>query len=186
MKLTVLLFLLLTIINCSNRTHSKEESANCTTEKEDKTTFNSGETDSPDSQKPVQAGLPNDSIASLGIKMLRNLYDNYVFGNRDFSRIAHDICSENLLKRLKDAYDYDCEDGDCYAVWLFRTSCQDGPDEQSKVNSIIAKDHGWFDVTYSDMGQNGKTSLKLTEHHGKLLIDEIRPDKSYSINASEN
>lgn len=186
MRLIVLLLLAFVISGCNQRVNTKEEPANHTTEKEYKTTINNGETDSSDTQKPAQAGLPNDSIASRGIKMLRNLYENYVFGNRDFSRIAHDICSESLLKRLKDAYDYDCEDGDCYAVWLFRTSYQDGPEEESKVNSIVAKDQGWFDVIYSDMGLEGKTSLKLTEHHGKLLIDEIRPDKSYTINALEN
>lgn len=141
---------------------------------------------SPSDKKQLQSGRTHDGFASRGIKMLRNLYDNYVFGNRDFSRIAREICSESLLKRLADAYDYDCEDGNCYAVWLFRTSYQDGPEDQSKVNSIVAKGHGWFEVSYSDMGQEGKTSLKLTEHQGKLLIDEIRPDKSYSINTSEN
>lgn len=117
-----------------------------------------------------------------GIKFLKNIYENYIFGNQSFSSIAPNICSERILQRLKDEFYYDCENGDCYALWLFRTSYQDGTNDITVVNNIIARDNNWFDVYYSDMGFNGKTSFKLTKIDNEIKIDEIFIDKSYIVN----
>lgn len=116
---------------------------------------------------------------SEGIEFLRNIYENYVFGRKDFDSIASDVCSEDIQQRMKDEYYYDCEDGDCYAVWLFRTNSQDGPGNSSEVKKIVAKDNGWFDVYYSDMGLEGQTSFKLLKVDGKMLIGEVFLDESY-------
>lgn len=120
-----------------------------------------------------------------GKKFLKDIYENYIFGNQDFGSIAPNICSERILQRLKEAFDYDCEDGECYAVWLFRTNYQDGPNNINIVNDIIAKDNGWFDVYYTDMGHNGKTSFKLQKVDDEIKIDEIFLDKTYISNYNE-
>lgn len=114
-----------------------------------------------------------------GIKFLENIYKEYIFGNQDFSSIASDICSKRILQRLKDESCNDCENGDCYALWLFRRNAQNESKGNSIVNNIIAKDNNWFDVYYSDMGLEGKTSFRLIEHDDKIIIDEIFVDKSY-------
>lgn len=111
--------------------------------------------------------------------IINNLYTNYVFGNEDFSQIAKDICSPKLLKILKDEYEYDCEDGECYAVWIFRTTAQDGTDV-NEVKNITSKGNGWYEVSYIDMGNEGMTSIKFIEADGKMIMDEIKKDKSFN------
>lgn len=122
----------------------------------------------------------NDEFSNERAKeIINNLYTNYVFGNKDFSQIAKDVCSPKLLKILKDEYEYDCEDGECYAVWIFRTSAQDGTDV-NKIKSITPKGNGWYDVSYIDMGYEGLTSVKFVKANGKMIIDEIKMDKSHN------
>ena len=104
MRLIVLLLLAFVISGCNQRVNTKGEPANHTTEKEDKTTINNGETDSSDTQKCVQAGLPNDSIASRGIKMLRNLYENYESLKYNIGYVPQEdivnVLKEEILKMI--------------------------------------------------------------------------------------
>ena len=60
---------------------------------------------------------------------IRNFYQNRCFEDYRFLE-AH--CSAGLLSKLKKAYDYE---GEGYAVWLFRSGAQDGPD--TTVNDIV-------------------------------------------------
>lgn len=122
---------------------------------------------------PHNSTIEIDSIKKE-IDLIKDLYATYVFGKENFSTIAENICTPKILQKLKDDYYYDCEDGNCYAVWDFRTSYQDGPYDVSKVISIEVKDDGWFDVFYFDMGFKGTTSLKLIERDNKVLIDGIK------------
>lgn len=54
--------------------------------------------------------------------------------------------SQEMIDMLRDNYDYECEDGNCYGWWVFRDPSQDGPD----VPTIsISYDEGdWFNVHY--------------------------------------
>ena len=61
---------------------------------------------------------------------IMKLYDDYVFGGEDFTPIARKFYTEKLRKQLSDAYGYDCLDGECYTIWLFRSGIQDGPTEE--------------------------------------------------------
>ena len=105
---------------------------------------------------------------------LETFYNDYVFGNKDFSNIAKTICTPRLLQQLKDAYEYECESGDCYAIWLFRSGNQDGISNVSKVISVTDEGEGWNKVVYLDMGIEGATYIRLIEYGEIQLIDEIR------------
>lgn len=115
----------------------------------------------------------NNDIESNSMS-LEEFYNNYVFGNKDFSNIAQTTCTPRLLQQLKDAYEYECESGDCYAMWLFRSGNQDGISDESGVRSVTNEGDGWFKVSYIDMGIEGATYIHLIQYGEVQLIDEIR------------
>lgn len=84
-------------------------------------------------------------------------------------------CSDSLLKKLSDAYDYD---GDGYAVWKFRSGAQDGPSDEHSVIHIEDNGDGWFTYTAIDMGITFRKKIRIS-HDGRLtkiedVIDEYR------------
>ena len=105
---------------------------------------------------------------------LERIYNDYVFGNRDFSTIAHSVCTPRLIRLLKDSYEYECEDGECYAMWLFRSGNPDGVSNVSKVTNVTNEGNGWFRVSYLDMGIEGATYIRLIVYDGVQMMDEIR------------
>ena len=124
----------------------------------------------------------NDSLVSNGVDLLQRVYQHYIFGDSSFNSIAKTVCTDRILERLKEEFDYECSDGDCYAIWHFRTNSQDGPNDSSMVKDIIYKGDGWFDVTYIDMGNDGTTTFKLVEEYNRIMIDEIYLDESFFPN----
>lgn len=94
-------------------------------------------------------------------------YNNYVFGSKNFEEIAESVCSRDFLQYLKDEFEYDCPDGDCYAIWLFRSGAQDGIDngKGSHVINVRQMDPTLFEVTYYDMGYKYST---VVVYNGKF------------------
>lgn len=107
------------------------------------------------------------------ISFIKRLYADYVFGDKDFSTIAHKYCTRKLRKRLIDAYEYDCYEEECYAVWLFRLDVQDGPNNVCKINSIEELNDGWFIVNITDMGNVGSMKIKFIDCNGSFKMDEL-------------
>lgn len=112
-------------------------------------------------------------IPSQPIEFLQTLYTSYVFGTNDFEEIKSHF-DNRIIKKLKDAYVYD---GDGYATWLFRTGCQDGPSDESSVLEIIPQKDNWFQVSYSDMGNKGKTRFKVKKAKGKVVVEDFEEMK---------
>lgn len=108
------------------------------------------------------------------------LYTDYVFGNGDFSLIAKDVCSPELLKQLRDGYEYDCDNNDCYAVWLFRTNNQDGLSDVCELKNIKIDKGNWYKIDYIDMGHEGTTYIELSvDENWDVKMTGLRPDTSY-------
>lgn len=63
-------------------------------------------------------------------RFIRHFYTNCVFGNAACGPILEKCCTQRLLRKLRADYGYD---GEGYAVWLFRTGAQDGPDDVSEI-----------------------------------------------------
>ena len=102
---------------------------------------------------------------------LTKLYADYVFGSQDFSAVKTHF-SEDVLKRLKDEYEYDDEDG--YAVWLFRTDAQDGPSDVCQVNSVNKEENGWYAVEYVDMGLEGKCLFSVQLRDNEVFVSDFK------------
>ena len=86
------------------------------------------------------------------------------------------FCTEKLQKKLKDAYEYDGEDG--YATWKFRSDAQDGPSEEYKLVKFVPEGNGWYKYDYIDMGVRGSHRIKFITHVNprdqvEFYIDDI-------------
>ncbi len=110
----------------------------------------------------------NENIDEESIvkEFLTTLYQDYVFNYQDFSTIKNHF-SEKVLNRLRNEYEYD---GEGYAVWLFRTGAQDGPNDISQVNSIKKEEKGWYVVEYTDMGYDGKCRFLIQIRNNDVHI----------------
>lgn len=115
-----------------------------------------------------------EAASDAGIAaFLKDLYADYVFRPGDFSDIRSHF-SEEVLGRLRDGYEYDCDREECFAVWMFRSGHQDGIDNDSKVLSVENAGNGWYEVCYSDMGFDGKCSFKAQIKDGRVFITDFK------------
>lgn len=115
--------------------------------------------------------------ASSKEEFLREFYTECVFGvNPECRKILVENSSERLLKCLRDGYGYDCEDDNCYAIWLFRTGFQDSDYravDTTGVKEVVNLKGGYYLVRYFDMGWKGATRIRFVEENGKLVMDEL-------------
>lgn len=104
--------------------------------------------------------------------LIKNVYSKFVFAiEADTEVYAHPerYFTENALKKLKDSYEFDCEDNNCYAFNELRTQEQDskpGTTGESDILNIESAGDDWFIVKYLDMGWTGITRIKIV--NGKI------------------
>ena len=122
-------------------------------------------------------GVSCSRPASSKEEFLREFYTECVFGvNPECRKILVENSSERLLKFLRDGYGYDCEDDNCYAIWLFRTGFQDSDYravDTTGVKEVVNLKGGYYLVRYFDMGWKGATRIRFVEENGKLVMDEL-------------
>ena len=111
------------------------------------------------------------SVDNTGYKeLITAVYDKFVFAiDSDGINTPEEYFTANALKKLQEDYEFDCEDGPCYAYYALRTEAQDskpGAEDVSQIYSIEPAENGWYVVSYSDMGWNGKTRIKIVD--GKI------------------
>lgn len=140
------------------------------------------------SKTQITAEAPIEAIeknADPCLTVLNQLYNNYVFGNQfdQFGQVVDNLFTMKGKQKLLDAYDYDCETGDCYGIWALRTMAQDG-DGESKIIDISQIGNGKYTVKYLDMGAMGETMVTFAEENGKMKIDDFRTifDERYDEN----
>ncbi len=103
---------------------------------------------------------------------LQELYDEYIFGSDgsgDFEDVVEHFSPE-ILSKLRNEFEYD---GGGYAVWLFRTGAQDGPEDKSEVTSISTGGDGWYTVFFSDMGVKGSCRFQAKLVDGKVFVSRF-------------
>ena len=104
---------------------------------------------------------------------IEKFYNDYIFGENNFYEISKTVCTPKMLNYLKEQYEYDCEDGECYALWCFRSGAQDGINDVSKVVKVETVGDGWYKVTYFDMGYKYATKVKIIQNNSLIQFDEI-------------
>lgn len=101
---------------------------------------------------------------------IRDMYENSLYEDYGF---LEKHCSDSLLSKLSDAYEYD---GGGYAVWKFRSGAQDGPGNAHAIICIEDEGDGWYRYTASDMGITFRKRIKLSHEDGKTIIEDIAED----------
>ena len=102
---------------------------------------------------------------------ITKMYNEKLYEDYDFLQ-KH--CSQELLKKLQDAYPYD-SDGPAYATWLFRGGQQDskpGSDGMTMMLDVTA-DGDWYIYRALDMGCEFTNRIKLTSKDGKIVIEDL-------------
>ncbi|MBD5192539.1 MAG: hypothetical protein HDS88_06565 [Bacteroidales bacterium] len=77
--------------------------------------------------------------------------------------------TSNGLQRLREDYDYDCPEGDCYALWSLTNGAQDDAYENCPPNRVIGINpdkKGGYTVIYFESGYFGATHIKVND--GKI------------------
>lgn len=104
-------------------------------------------------------------------RLVREFYRKYVFGNTPYKQdILSHYCSERLMQKLKDDYDYN--DGG-YAIWDFRTGNQDGPSKESRITSIESISERCMEVRFLDMGIEGSHKIYFLPEGDDWKMDRI-------------
>jgi hypothetical protein len=102
-------------------------------------------------------------------ELISDMYNKSLYNDYAYLK-AH--CTDKMLKKLQDKYDYDCDSGDCYAVWLFRTGFNDG-EGTSKIICIKPLGDSWYRYDFYDEGHQGANKIKVIEKQGKWYLDDI-------------
>ena len=84
--------------------------------------------------------------------------------------------SQEVLSSL-----WETEYENTYSWWDFRTGNQDGPSDVSSLDGIESLGQGWYRVSYTDMGIQATTDVKL--EGGK--ITDYRPFRAPSADDNE-
>ena len=103
-----------------------------------------------------------------------DMYEKQRYEDYDFLR---EHCTRKMLEKLSEEYEYD---GEGYAIWLFRTSSQDGkPGSEGMKNKVtsFSKDQNnggdWFVYKFLDGGWRGENRIKVFIYEGKCWIDGV-------------
>lgn len=100
---------------------------------------------------------------------IKKMYNERLFEDDQFLN-AH--CSPILLGKLRDAYDYDDEQG--LASWLFRSEDQDGPSDRHEIIKVESEGNNWYKYEFYDMGTKGSHRIKLIlGTNDEIIIDDL-------------
>ena len=121
------------------------------------------------------------------ISFIEDFYNKEKYIDYDFLR-KH--CTDQVLKKLRDDYDYDTEEPG-YAIWQFRSDAQDGPNDRHEIISVTPLEDDWFLYTFYDMGNKGSCKIKVVPNDdGEFIIAGVvagkLDDSVRSNNDSEN
>ena len=133
---------------------------------------------STDEDSTVLASDSNESVFTSDSVLISEWY-GIVFKNNMTDATLDKYLSPEIKKRIwTDDYE------GCYEYWRFRTTAQDyNPEigDVSKIKSIISKDDGWYEINYLDMGNNGKTKVKVKNNKIVDFVQDSSWDSSSDV-----
>ena len=98
----------------------------------------------------------NPSQEKKDIALVNDFYEHVLDIKPMTDKYLQKTLSEDVLNSI-----WETEYEDTYSFWVFRTGLQDGPSDESSVESVEPLGDGWYRVTYSDMGNPGITDVRV-------------------------
>lgn len=123
-----------------------------------------------DSTAIVNENVEAPAVSDDEIKdFITTMYNDYLYGEEEFLR---EYSTDKMMKKLADEYEYD---GEGLAIWLFRTTAQDGTPDNDGVKSVYREDdnNDWWRYEFIDEGYKGINRIKILIVDGKIQIDDI-------------
>lgn len=106
------------------------------------------------------------------VSMVTELYNDYVFGGKEFDDdAARRFCTKRLAEKLKSDYEAAFE-GSGFAVWNFRTDAQDGA-EGDGLKSISKTADNVYSVVLFDNGVKATAALFIEIENGAAKIGAV-------------
>ena len=82
------------------------------------------------------------------LAFLQKFYNDFFIDEKDWDGLTDyykQHCSEGIVKAVREAYEYECPDGDCYGWWIFRDDAQDVAEGGYQMQYSYIDDD-WFNV----------------------------------------
>ena len=96
------------------------------------------------------------SSPKADVQIIEDFYKAVLGQTEMTEELLKESLSDDILASL-----WEEEYTDTYSFWKFRTEFQDGPAEESILESIKPLGDGWYQVSYTDMGTAGVTEVKV-------------------------
>lgn len=113
----------------------------------------------------------NKMIEEQAPNMLSEFYTRYVINMEEVNdNILKKFCTERLIQKLHDDYDYD---GEGIAIWDFRSSKHDNEMYDGKLTGVESLGGGKFRVHYVNTGTAYSRDVAVVVVDGTVLLDEI-------------
>lgn len=112
-----------------------------------------------------------DSVARVNatIDFITDFYNSKKFEDEAFLK-KH--CSNQVLKKLRNDYDYDGMEG--LATWDFRSLNQDGPSNRHEIISVEPQGDNWYLYKFYDMGTKGSHKIRVIQKDDGFVIDGLK------------
>ena len=124
-------------------------------------------------EKPLKDSSETEAVVSF----YKRFMQRYILGgslNRGDS-VAMSCLTTEFIHKLEKKYleEYDCEDGDCLAVWIFVTG---GNDDNPEVNirnmKMVFIGDNWYNISFGKQQKNSY-QVKIIGQKGHYKISDI-------------
>lgn len=153
--MTISVIVVCVIIGCNSKNGQSTEAAQSDSIKVD-SVEQQASVDNGDSLKAELEKVGIDDLDGAIEGFFTDVFNERYYEDEGFIK---KYCTDNLQKKLKDAYEYDGEEG--YATWKFRSDAQDGPSNEYKLTKFTPEGNGWYKYEFIDMGTRGSHRIKV-------------------------
>lgn len=110
-----------------------------------------------------------------GVAFLSAFYKNFILTENwnKWEKYYSKRLTDKAFRKLVNDFDYDCEQGPCFAWWMFRIGGNDADTNgMRRTLKITPAGNGWYNVRMSDYGKPGTVKVRLVKRQGGYYIDD--------------
>lgn len=110
-------------------------------------------------------------------KFLTLLYRDYILSDEDFSNEVASMCTSDMQKTMKEAFQGNCVGSNCFSLSPFRNGFQDSTSNVSELKAVYTtKDEDWFLIQYTYKGKYLETLIEVLIENGYMWVNQVKPN----------